>query len=266
MIEGEVERVAAGYDAVYQAIPRAPAFQRLWREHSLGADYPGGFEHISFLTLAEMRAMAEALSLSPGSLLVDLACGMGGPGLWVARQTGARLVGIDISGVALAGARDRAAAVGMADAAEFRHGTFAATGFDDDSVDGGISVDALQYAPSKVAAVEEVARVLRRGGRFVFACFELTPERVAGLPVLGTDPVDDYRLLLEGAGFDVIRYDESAGWEARVTATYRAVVEEQAALVAEMGKAAYGALLGEITLTLARRPYRRRVLVCGEKA
>ena len=265
MIEGDVERVAAGYDAVYAALPRAPTFQRLWREHSLGTEYPEGFEHISFLTLPEMRGVAEALRLSPGSVLVDLACGMGGPGLWVASATGAGLIGIDPSTMALAGARDRASALAMADAAEFRHGTFAATGLDGESVDGVMSVDALQYAPSKKAAVEEVARVLRRGGRFVFACFELAPERVAGLPILGTDPVDDYRPLLEGAGFDVISYDESAGWEARVTATYAAIVDARVALVAEMGDAAFAALYAEMALTLARRPYRRRVLVCAEK-
>ena len=36
------------------------------------------------------------LDMSPGSLLVDLACGRGGPGLWLARQIGAALVGVEL--------------------------------------------------------------------------------------------------------------------------------------------------------------------------
>ena len=107
-------RVAAGYDIVYDAIPRSPTFARLWREHSLGPDYPEGFEHISFVTLPDLRDMAAALRLQPGSTLVDLACGMGGPGLWIARETGAQLIGIDVSEVALTHARARAEALGLA--------------------------------------------------------------------------------------------------------------------------------------------------------
>lgn len=264
-MEDDVERIAAGYDAVYAAIPQAPTLARLWREHALGPDYPEGFEHISFLTLPEMRWMSEALALSRGGLLLDLACGMGGPGLWVARETGARLIGIDISQVALAGARDRAAMSGLEHAAEFRHGTFAATGLDDGAVDGVMSVDALQYAPDKREALHEIARVLRRGGRFALACFEVDAGRVAGLPVLGTDPVGDYHARLEEAGFAVLSYDESAGWSERVTATYQSILDARPALVEEMGEGAYGALYGEVALTLARHPYRRRVLVLAEK-
>ena len=66
-----------------------------------------------------------------------------------------------------------------------------------------MTIDALQYAPDKRAALEEVARILVLGGRFVFLVFELEPARVAGLPVVGADPVDDYAPLLTATGFSV---------------------------------------------------------------
>ena len=47
----DVARVAAGYDAVYAAIPQSPTFRRIWREHAIGPGYPEEFEHISFLRL-----------------------------------------------------------------------------------------------------------------------------------------------------------------------------------------------------------------------
>src|SRR5256885_16909180 len=86
----EEQRVAAGYDVVYDALPKSRTFARIWREHAAGADFPAGFEHISFVTLAELRRMADALQLSANAPLVDLARGMGGPGAWVAAGRGSR--------------------------------------------------------------------------------------------------------------------------------------------------------------------------------
>lgn len=256
--------VAAGYNAVFEGVPRSPTFSRIWRTYSLGADYPAGFEHISFLTLPEMRGMAAELALTEGSVLVDLACGMGGPGLWIARETGAQLIGIDISSVALEKARERAAALRLP-SARYVPGAFANTGLDGGSADGAMSVDALQYAPDKQAALDEAARVLRPGGRLVFVCFELEAARLAGLPVLGTDPVGDYRPVLDRAGFDVLSYAETAGWRERVTATYQAAADARSALTEEMGEAACGALLGEISLTLQLQPYRSHVFVSARR-
>ncbi|MEX2225518.1 MAG: methyltransferase domain-containing protein [Dehalococcoidia bacterium] len=261
----DTDRVAAGYDAVYGAMSDSPTFHKIWRTHATGEDYPAGFEHISFLTLAEMQTMAAALNLRDGDTLVDLACGMAGPGLWIARGAGAGLVGVDISSVALAGARERAASLQPAPVARFTQGSFAQTGLDAGSAAAAISVDALQYAPDKRAALHEIARILRPGGRLAFACFELEPERVAGVPVLGMDPVADYSPLLEQAGFDVVSCAETAGWRVRLTQAYQAIVDAKAELTSEMGEAAYTALAGEVTLTLQLQPYRQRVFVSAQK-
>jgi hypothetical protein len=97
------------------------------------------------------------------------------------------------------------------------------------------------------------------GGRIAFTAFELEPGRVAGLPVLGTDPVADYRPLLEEAGFAIHVYEETAAWHERLTATYEAVSATLPVLRDEMGKDAAEALALEVSLTLQREPYRRRV-------
>jgi ubiquinone/menaquinone biosynthesis C-methylase UbiE len=265
MSEQDVELVAAGYDTVYAALPNSETFRGLWRTHASGEDYPDGFEHISFLTLEEMRDMARELRLHDGATLVDLACGMGGPGLWIAREANARLIGLDISHVALEHARARAAGAGLADRATYARGEFARTGLDTATVDGIMTVDALQYAPDKQAAVDEIARVLRPDGRFVFACFEFDPVRVAGLPIFGADPVGDYRPHLERGGFDVLRYEETPAWRDRVTAAYQAVIDAKSALEGELGEVPYNTLTGEMRLTLELRPYRRRVFAVAQK-
>ena len=103
-------------------------------------------------------------------------------------------------------------------------------------------------------------RILRPGGRLVFTAFELDPDHVAGQPVLGTDPVDDYRRLLTEAGFSVDIYEEIAGWPEPLTATYSALLDSSEELKREMGEMAAQALFLELTMTLQQKPYRRRVL------
>ena len=197
---------------------------------------------------------------------MDLACGAGGPGLWIARQSGARLTGVGLSAVALLRATELADQVGLGPRVAFRRGSFEATGLAPAAADAAMSIDALQYAPSKARAFAEVARALRPGGRFAFVGFELEPERVPGLPVWGVDPMADYRPALVQASFTVARYEETPGWHERVMATFEAVVAGRAALEAELGAAAANALLFEASVTLEHRPYRRRVLAVATRS
>src|SRR5437867_12961204 len=87
--------VAQGYDAVYEAVPRSPTLLRLWKQLVSGPDYPDDFYHISFITPQDLRHLARALGLSPRSPFSDVACGMGGAALWLARETRAHVSGVD---------------------------------------------------------------------------------------------------------------------------------------------------------------------------
>jgi ubiquinone/menaquinone biosynthesis C-methylase UbiE len=261
----EQDIVSAGYDVVYRGVSKSPTLRRLWHELAEGRDFPEGFGHISFTTLPELRRIAAELRLRPGDTLVDLGCGMAGPALWVARETQAHLTGIDGAPAAAEYASVRAAEIGLADRARFVVGSFAATGLEPDSADGVMSEDALQYTPDKQVAFNEVARILRPGGRFVFTAYELDPERATKLPVLGTDPVEDYRPALVRAGFSVDLYEEAPGWPEPMTATYSALLSAKEPLTQEMGAAAVGALFMEMSMTLEQKPYRRRVLVAATK-
>lgn len=56
----------------------------------------------------ELRRVADELKLREDDTLVDLACGSGGVGLWIAQQCGARLIGVDNSPAGCRAARERA--------------------------------------------------------------------------------------------------------------------------------------------------------------
>lgn len=251
--------VASGYDAFYSAWGHSPTLRQIWRQHVTGPDYPEEFAHISFLPLARLRSLTDALELKPDELLVDLACGAGGPGLWAARHSGAHLVGRDLSTVAIERASERVAALGMKGRASFAPGSFEATGLPSASADAVMTVDALQYAPDKTKALAEVARILRPGRRLAFVAFELDAKRIAGFPVWD-DPVADYRPVLEQAGFEIQSYEQLPNWQEQVEAGFGAVVEQREVLEAELGQAAAAAIVLEASITLELQPYCGHVL------
>jgi ubiquinone/menaquinone biosynthesis C-methylase UbiE len=257
--------IASGYDAFYSVWGHSPTLRRIWRQHVTGPDFPEEFAHISFISLDQLRSLTEGLHLASNQILVDLACGAGGPGLWAAKESGARLVGLDLSPVAAERAAERAVTVGMGVRATFGQGTFEATGLSPESADAVMTVDALQYAPDKMRALVEVARVVRPGGRFAFVAFELDAERTGELPVW-QDPVSDYRPLLREAGFEVLSYEQIPDWQQHVAAGFGAILEEQDALGRELGEAATAAVVLEAAITLELRPYCGHVLAITVRA
>jgi SAM-dependent methyltransferase len=264
--DGVFMAVQEGYSAVYDALPQGQTFNRIWRETAYQADFPIEFAHIGFLTLGEAQRLLDHLDLAPGDLLVDLACGAGGPGLWAAQTSGATLVGVDPNESGLSAARQRAEAVGMSNQATFQRGTFKATNLGDASVDAIMTIEAFQYAPDKRAALMEFARILKPGGRVGIVCFEVDPTKVSGVPILGVDPVADYSPLLTDAGFTVDTYEETPDWSERVYGTFGSLVEASDALNAQMGELAAASVLAEAMLTVGVQPYPRRVLIVAERS
>lgn len=183
----------------------------------------------------------------------------------MARESGASLIGIDPSAAGLAAARQRATGVGLAGRARFQHGTFEQTNLADAAAAAVISIDAFQYAPGKRAAFAEFARIMRPGARIGIVCFEVDPAKVEGFPILGVDPVGDYRPLIAAAGLNVEAYEGTPGWEERVCAAFSAILENNDTLIAEMGEPAAAAAAVEAVLTIQIKPYPRRVMAVASR-
>ena len=89
------------YGAKWSANGESPTRQRI--KHAVyGDDYPVEADPRGYVTLTELRAVARDLRVGPEQTFVDLGCGPGGPGLWVARATGAALVGLEVSSAGVA--------------------------------------------------------------------------------------------------------------------------------------------------------------------
>jgi SAM-dependent methyltransferase len=117
-------------------------------------------------TAAELAPVAEAVvdraGVGVGDDVVDVACGTGNAALLAAAR-GARVIGIDIAPRLLAVARDRAATLGVV--VDLREGDLAALPVGDDAADAVISVFGVIFAQDPSAALREIARILRPGGR-----------------------------------------------------------------------------------------------------
>jgi ubiquinone/menaquinone biosynthesis C-methylase UbiE len=222
----------------------SPTRRRLRRE-VYGDEYPEEARPRSFVTRSELRRVAAEIGVGPGQTFVDLGCGQAGPSLWVARQTGAALIGIDLSSYGIARAQEAAAELGLADRARLIVGDLTVTGLPDASLDGAMSIDVLWSVPDKAGALREAARILRPGARFAFTNWdrELSPP---GYP----PPLGDHRPLLEAAGLEVETYEVQPDAERLRRAYYERLVAAQVELAREMGEEGAEKLLVEPRATL----------------
>ena len=100
----------------------------------------------------------DAARVTRGTSVLDLGCGSG-EALVLASLRGASPAGVDVSTGLLEVARER-----QPDA-DLRRGELEALPFDDDRFDAAISANTITYAADVGAALGEVRRVLRPGGR-----------------------------------------------------------------------------------------------------
>jgi SAM-dependent methyltransferase len=211
---------AAGFDEGFTAIAASPGMRRVWE--TVDPDLPAETEPLSFVSVALLGHVADALALPPGQTLVDLGCGRGGPGLWLARSRGVSLIGVDFSSVAIQQASDRAALFGLADRARFVVGDLAATGLPDATADAVVSIDALHFAGDLAAAGREVLRILRPGRRLVLTGWQPRTLEDARLP---SRLRIDWDAVLRLVGFVDVQVESQPGWHELFTGVYRVALE-----------------------------------------
>ena len=187
---------------------RAPFLTAL--EQARATAYPAG-EYVgqeSFMRAAEVRRLAYQARVGPGVSVLDLCCGVAGPGRMITAESGCRYLGVDHSASALAAAQQLAGNLPcrfeQAHLPPLPEGRFEVV----------FLLETMLAFPDKEALVGEVARVLEPGGRFAFTVEEgrpLTQQERARMP--GADTVWPIELaeltgVLREAGLTVIWWQE----------------------------------------------------------
>ncbi len=108
--------------------------------------------------------------IMPGEHVVDIGCGAGIDSLVASKMVGenGRVIGIDMTPAMLNKARQSAVEAGMAQV-EFREGYGEALPVPDEWADVVISNGVLNLMPDKLTGLQEMARVLKPGGRLQIA-------------------------------------------------------------------------------------------------
>ncbi|MFF4010637.1 class I SAM-dependent methyltransferase [Streptomyces sp. NPDC001717] len=155
-----------GYDALHTARATSPLPAYMYAA-AMGDAYPAEINAAGSCDWPLIATMVANLRMPAGSALVDLGCGTGGIGLWLARALNVPVVGIDISPRAVELAAARVHDFLPPGRAAFKVGTVERTGLPDSSAGGLVCVDALGHADDPVAALAEIRRILTPGARAV---------------------------------------------------------------------------------------------------
>lgn len=173
-----------------------------WMRFLIGDSmHPGGVE----LT----ERMGRLLELGPESRVLDVAAGRGVSAVALAQRFGCQVIGIDLSQDIIAAAREEARRAGVDQLASFEVADADALPFAEAQFDALICECAFCTFPDKPRVANEMARVLKPGGRVGIS--DLVQR--AGLPqelltlagwvacIADARPQSDYLTLFEDAGF-----------------------------------------------------------------
>ena len=219
-----MSRNADFFDQWYAEMDRSGLRDQIVRR-ALGL--PSYMDASGLLPWAGVTEVATALNLAPGQLLVDLGCGRGGYSLEIARQTGARLLGLDFSPVAVKTAASRAASAGIAGPAAFCVGDITAAGVRTNAADAVVCIETIMFADMPLDMFRECRRILAAGGRLVLTCWEATNLADERLPRWARR-LDLMRDLTE-AGFEQVNIASKPAWREAERDLWESAIDTDAA-------------------------------------
>src|SRR5947209_4002310 len=206
---------------------------------------PGEFvEQESFMRAGEILALARRAGIESSVSVLDLCCGIAGPGRFITQVLGCRYLGVDASASAIEIARERAGELPcrfqVAQVPPVPLGPF----------DVVLLLETMLAFPDKEPLLTGISRSMRGGGRFAFtieAGLPLTPSERESMPdpeTVWLTPLEDMIRGLEGAGL-AIRWqeDRSSSHRAMADALVNAFAANAAEIAAQIGIQALDDLL-----------------------
>jgi len=197
---------------------RAPFVAAL--RHARVSAYPPGeyVEQESFMRASEIRTLANRAGVGLGVWLLDLCCGVAGPGRFITRELGCDYLGVDLSASAIDIARRSAGDLPC------RFEVMRIPPLPAGPFDVVLLLETMLAFPEKEPLLQGVAAALTSGGRFAFTLEEglpLTESERAAMPDADTVwliPREELLALLDRAGLAV-------RWEEDWSASHREVAD-----------------------------------------
>jgi SAM-dependent methyltransferase len=221
------------------------AFDRALERARMIAYPPGEYvEQESFMLAGEIRTLAERAGVGPGTSVLDLCCGVAGPGRFIARELGCSYLGVDLSSSAIGIARERAhdlrCRFEVSEIPPIPAGPF----------DVVLLLETMLAFRDKQPLLEAISGALTVGGRFAFTLEEGMPlteserELMPDADTVWLTPLREVVQRLERAGL-IVRWQDECSRSHRVMADslIEAFVAEEPNIAAEVGQRAVDELL-----------------------
>jgi SAM-dependent methyltransferase len=200
---------------------RAPFVEALRQAREAAYEPREYVEQESFMRAGEIRALGQHAGVSPGVTVLDLCCGVAGPGRFLTRELGCTYLGVDSSasavGIARARARSLPCRFEVAHVPPLPGGTFRVV----------LLLETMLAFPDKPRLVREVSRALPAGGRFAFTLEEGLPlteperTRMPDADTVWLTPLAEMHRVLEANGLAV-------RWQADWSESHRATADSLA--------------------------------------
>jgi len=196
----------------------------------LQAEDLAGVDEFHFGWRAASMALAQDLGLQPGTQVLDVGSGIGGPARLFAGVFGSRVTGIDLTAEFVEVANAMTRRCGLAERASFHHGSALALPFAAGSFTAATQLHVGMNIANKARLFTEVKRVLRPGGRY--AVYDIMQTRPGSLPfpmpwspgpeTSFVEPPETYRRLLRDAGFTLESETDRSAMTLELLAAMRA--------------------------------------------
>jgi SAM-dependent methyltransferase len=203
------------------ADPKAERLARaLWRARE-SAFAPGEFVgQQGFMRATEILAVADRAGVAPGVCVLDLCCGIAGPGLFVTASRGCTYLGVDEDADAIAVARQRARQAGLTVDLEVAHLPPVPAG----RFEVVLLLETLLAFRDQRTLFDGIRNSLVTGGRLAVTVEEGLPltrserRQMPGAETVWLTPLSDLLSDLARTGFRVT-------WRQEHTSTHRATVD-----------------------------------------
>lgn len=266
----QTARLQRGFDETFCKMAESPTWEALCCQ-VFGQRARGG--QFSFTPVTQIHLLVEKLHIRSQSHVLELASGTGGLSLYLAKLSGCRLIGLDISPVAVKIANKQAMLQGLSQRVNFEIGILPDLPYQECSFDVVVSIDSVYGVPEKTALFHDCYRVLRPGGYLGFYTLyerrKFSAESVMHAQARYWFPLQSYSKLLEETGFkDIFKIDLTKDFIQLAKQWVKAIQENRASLEKELGKKmTKGLLAGDIRTAwaLGKEGYVGRALFKAQK-
>ena len=224
-----------------ERVPFVEALERARQSAYAPGDY---VEQESFMRAGEIRTLAERADIAGGVSVLDLCCGVAGPGRFITRELGCGYLGVDYSASAIDIARARTRGLPcrfeVARVPPLPRGTFEVV----------LLLETMLAFADKRPLLDGISGVLTPSGRFAFTLEEGPPlsgperARMPDADTVWLTPLEEMGALLERAGM-VVRWqtDCSRSHHATAVSLIDAFTADAAAIAAQIGRQALDDLI-----------------------